>query len=84
MKLALIRQRYNPYGGAERFAARALAALGEQGVAPTLYAREWNTGEAAAAGAQIEWVRCDPYYLGSLWRDAGFARAVCRELARRS
>ena len=27
MRLALIRQRYNPYGGAERFAARALEAL---------------------------------------------------------
>jgi UDP-glucose:(heptosyl)LPS alpha-1,3-glucosyltransferase len=27
MKIAIIRQRYNPYGGAERFVERALGAL---------------------------------------------------------
>jgi len=81
MRLALIRQRYNPYGGAERFAARALEALREQGMALTVFAREWDTGEGSRKGAAIEWTRCDPYYLGRLWRDAGFARAVCRAVA---
>ena len=84
MRLALIRQRYNPYGGAERFAARALEALREQGMALTVFAREWDTGEGSRKGAAIEWTRCDPYYLGRLWRDAGFARAVCRAVAQRS
>jgi len=43
MRLALIRQRYNPYGGAERFVALALEALKAQGVAVTVFARDWNT-----------------------------------------
>ena len=41
MRLALIRQRYTPYGGAERFLEAALEALLERNVAITLYARDW-------------------------------------------
>src|SRR5207342_1419907 len=40
MRLALIRQRYTPYGGAERFVEGALEALLERDVAITLYTRE--------------------------------------------
>ncbi|TMG75448.1 MAG: hypothetical protein E6H75_10225 [Betaproteobacteria bacterium] len=76
MRLALVRQRYSAYGGAERFIERALGALGGQGVAVTVLAREW-IGDPGGL------VRCDPFYVGRLWRDWGFARAVCREIARR-
>ncbi|MCC6472758.1 MAG: glycosyltransferase family 4 protein [Burkholderiales bacterium] len=76
MKLALIRQRYNPFGGAERFIERALAALTEQGASVTVIAREWP---GAPPGARFE--RCDPFYLGRLWRDRGFARAACAAAA---
>lgn len=31
MKIAIIRQRYNPFGGAERFVERALGALAGEG-----------------------------------------------------
>ena len=41
MRLAVIRQRYTPYGGAERFVEGALEALLERGVAISLYTREW-------------------------------------------
>jgi UDP-glucose:(heptosyl)LPS alpha-1,3-glucosyltransferase len=77
MRLALVRQRYSAYGGAERFIERALGALGEQGVAVTLLAREW-------IGDPGRVVRCDPFHIGRVWRDWSFARAVCREVARRS
>lgn len=76
MRIALVRQRYNPYGGAERFIARALAALARQGAELTIVAREWS--ETAGAHA----IRVDPFYLGRAWRDRGFARAVCARLAR--
>jgi hypothetical protein len=76
MRLALVRQRYSAYGGAERFIERALGALGKQGVAVTVLAREW-------IGDPGNVVRCDPFYLGRMWRDWSFARAVCREIARR-
>ncbi len=77
MRLALVRQRYNAFGGAERFIERALASLRAQGVTVTLLAREWN-------GDPEGIVRCDPFYAGRLWRDWSFARAVRRELERRS
>ena len=77
MHLALVRQRYNAYGGAERFIERAIVALAAQEVAVTLLAREW-------VGDPQRVVRCDPFHVGRLWRDWSFARAVCAELARRS
>ena len=42
MRLAIVRQRYNPYGGAERFIERALGALGGEGVHVTIFARSWK------------------------------------------
>ena len=74
MRLALIRQRYTPYGGAERFVEGALEALLERNVAITLYTREWPQTHLQLIEPHI----CDPFYLGSLWRDWGFARAVGR------
>ena len=74
MRLALIRQRYTPYGGAERFIEGALEALLERNVAITLYTREWPQTNLHLIEPHI----CDPFYLGNLWRDWGFARAVGR------
>ena len=76
MKIAIIRQRYNPFGGAERFVARAAGALAAEGVGVTVVAREWRDGGDVAT------LRCDPFYLGRLWRDWGFARAACAAIAR--
>lgn len=70
MKLAIVRQTYTPFGGAERFVERALAALEDQGVDVTLISRRW-AGDGRRAG-----LVCNPFYLGRLWRDAGFARCV--------
>jgi UDP-glucose:(heptosyl)LPS alpha-1,3-glucosyltransferase len=76
MRLALIRQRYTPFGGAERFVEGALEALLERNVAISLYTREWpQTNLQLIAPVVI-----DPFYLGRLWRDWGFARAVCRRI----
>jgi UDP-glucose:(heptosyl)LPS alpha-1,3-glucosyltransferase len=77
MRLAVIRQRYTPFGGAERFLDHALQALAESGIAITLYTREWR----ALQSARIEPRIVDPFHVGGLWRDAGFARAVCRAVA---
>lgn len=73
MKIALIRQRYNAFGGAERFVERAVEALATEGsTTMTLLARSWS-GETSGAG----FLRCDPYYVGRTWRDWSFARAAC-------
>lgn len=78
MKIALVRQRYNPYGGAERFVERAMTALAAQNVEMTLFARAW-LGAAELAG-EVRLIRCDPFYIGRVWRDWSFARAVCAAL----
>lgn len=72
MKIAIIRQRYNPFGGAERFVERAMKALGGQAQL-SIVTRKWPGGEYQA-------IECNPFYLGSLWRDWGFARCVCAAL----
>jgi UDP-glucose:(heptosyl)LPS alpha-1,3-glucosyltransferase len=77
LRLALIRQRYTPYGGAERFVEAALEALLERNIAITLYTREWPETRLQLMEPHV----VDPYYVGRLWRDRGFARAVCREIA---
>lgn len=75
MKLAIVRQKYTPFGGAERFIARALEVLRRRGVTVEIVARSWQEADAC--------VKCDPFYLGRLWRDSGFARCVRNVLATR-
>jgi UDP-glucose:(heptosyl)LPS alpha-1,3-glucosyltransferase len=75
MRIAIVRQRYNPFGGAERFVARALEALAGQGAQVTVVAREWERD------APYDLIRVDPFHLGRLWRDRSFARAACARLA---
>ncbi len=78
MKIALVRQRYNPYGGAERFVERAMTALAKQDVELTLLTRAWSGETGAGGGRRV--IRCDPFYLGRVWRDWSFARAACAAL----
>jgi UDP-glucose:(heptosyl)LPS alpha-1,3-glucosyltransferase len=80
LRLAIIRQRYTPYGGAERFVEGALEALLERGVAISLYTRQWPNTRLQL----IEPVLCNPFYIGRLWRDWSFARAVCGAVARKA
>lgn len=75
MQLALIRQRYTPFGGAERFIERAISALEGRGASVTLITRAWS--DAGFRRALI----VDPPYAGRLWRDASFSRGVRALLA---
>lgn len=75
MKLALVRQKYNPFGGAERFVERALQSLHEHGTSVTLITREW--AQQGERDVRI----CNPYYLTRKGRDAGFAQCVQQIIA---
>ncbi|MBF0462960.1 MAG: glycosyltransferase family 4 protein [Magnetococcales bacterium] len=77
LSLALIRQRYTPFGGAERFLDRAMGALRADGVHLTLLARSWS-GEVAG----LQTLSCNPPGWGRLWRDMSFACCVRRQLRR--
>ena len=51
-----------------------MRALHAEGASLTILTRHWPGGEDFSA------LICNPFYLGSLWRDWGFARCVCRRL----
>lgn len=73
-RLAIVRQKYTASGGAERFVSRAIQALQQQDeVDVTLITRRWESID----GLQV--VRADPFYLGNVWRDWGFACAARRQ-----
>jgi UDP-glucose:(heptosyl)LPS alpha-1,3-glucosyltransferase len=70
VKVAIVRQRYSPYGGAERIVARALPALERAGVEVALISRKQQ-----GWGAR-RFLRVDPFHAGNLWRDWSFARGA--------
>lgn len=76
-RLAIVRQRYTPFGGAEVFVERAISALRERGVEIAVLTRRWS-GEARQG---VEIVEVDPPHLGRTSRQAGFERAVCARVA---
>ncbi|MBL8511236.1 MAG: glycosyltransferase family 4 protein [Betaproteobacteria bacterium] len=77
MKLALIRAKYNPFGGAERFLNDAVAALSGGDVQCTLFTRAWHSEPSSVLAHRI----VNPSYLTSAGRDRGFAAAVKRAMA---
>ncbi|APZ43535.1 glycosyltransferase family 4 protein [Acidihalobacter ferrooxydans] len=76
-RIALIRQKYTNFGGAERFAAAALAALIERGARLAVVARAWQHQPG------VEIIKVDPFHIGRLWRDRSFAKAACNVIAQR-
>ncbi len=81
MKLAIARQRYNPFGGAERFVEGALSALGRSDeVDVTLLTRAWDEAAPTSDNRHVEIV--NPAYralpFGRVNRDRSFAQAVGR------
>lgn len=82
MKIAIVRQRYNPFGGAERFVERALGALASEGAEVTLITRNWD----GAPREGFKQITCDPPYSrlfgGRAARDRSFAEAAKIEMAK--
>lgn len=82
MKIAIVRQRYNPFGGAERFVERALGALAGEGAEVTLITRNWD----GAPREGFRQITCNPSYSrlfgGRAARDRSFAVAAQAEMAR--
>lgn len=80
LRIALVRQRYNPYGGAERFIERALNSLVREGAEITLITRNWNGAPQEGFRQKI----CDPSYSrllgGRASRDRSFASCARREM----
>ena len=71
-RLAIVRQKYRPDGGAERFVSRALSALSNQNLELNVITRQWQ-GEK-----QDDWHIhiCNPQKWGRISRERGFAHAA--------
>jgi len=78
LRLAIVRQAYNPFGGAERFVDRALSVLGSDALQVTLLTRSWQG--AVRPGITVR--RLPTLKAGRLLRDISFARAVRARIAR--
>lgn len=77
MKIALVRARYDPFGGAEKFVQGAVDALADAGVSLTILTRKWPSQANAAIAHQI----INPRYVTSTGRDRGFAHGVQSHIA---
>ena len=73
-RLALVRQKYRPDGGAERFVSRALEALDNQDLELNVITRQWQGEIKAGWKVHI----CDPWKFGRISRERGFANAARR------
>lgn len=76
MKVALIHPQYRPDGGAEKAISCTIEALLHKGASVKIITRKW-----AEQGGDVEVVRCDPFYLGRLWREWSFVRAAGKVVA---
>ncbi|KAF6660928.1 glycosyltransferase family 4 protein [Pantoea sp. EKM101V] len=72
LRLAIVRQKYRPDGGAERFISRALEALGSEQLDLNIITRSWQGTPNPDWHLHI----CNPAKLGRVSRERGFARAA--------
>ncbi len=72
LRLAIVRQKYRPDGGAERFISRALEALDSEQLDLNIITRSWQGTPNPAWHLHI----CNPAKLGRISRERGFARAA--------
>jgi len=72
IRLAIVRQKYRPDGGAERFIARALEALDQQALDLNVITREWQGQQQPNWHLHI----CNPSKWGRISRERGFAEAA--------
>ena len=75
-KLAIVRQKYRPDGGAERFISRALENLSQRDLQVSVITRQW------ADGGDYNILTCNPAKWGRISREKRFATAACKLISR--
>jgi UDP-glucose:(heptosyl)LPS alpha-1,3-glucosyltransferase len=73
-RLAIVRQKYRPDGGAERFVSRALEALSAHDMELNVITRQWQGEHQDNWHIHI----CNPMKVGRISREKGFADAARR------
>lgn len=72
IRLAIVRQKYRPDGGAERFISRALEALEDEDLQLNVITRQWQGKQ----NPHWHLHTCNPGYWSRVGRERGFARAA--------
>ncbi|CDH19338.1 Lipopolysaccharide core biosynthesis protein RfaG (Glucosyltransferase I) [Xenorhabdus bovienii str. kraussei Quebec] len=72
LRLAIVRQKYRPDGGAERFVTRALEALNHQQLELNIITRSWQGESNPNWNIHL----CNPIKFGRISRERGFAKAA--------
>lgn len=72
IRLAIVRQKYRPDGGAERFISRALDALDSSGLELNIITRQWSDKQHPDWHVHI----CNPRISGRVSHERGFAEAA--------
>lgn len=72
-RVALVHPHFRTDGGAERAALMTLRALESKEIQVWVVSRSWQHTEG-----QIRLIQCNPFYLGRLWREWGFARKAAK------
>ena len=83
IKLAIVRQKYRPDGGAERFVASALKALSQQTPKQfpldiTVLTRQWQGNSDPSFHVEI----CNPFKWGRVSREYGFAKTTQKHFSK--
>ena len=77
--LAIVRQKYRPDGGAERFVSSALSALSDETQLDiTILTRKWEGESNSFFNITI----CNPFKFGRVSREHGFAKSVSRHFTK--
>jgi UDP-glucose:(heptosyl)LPS alpha-1,3-glucosyltransferase len=80
ISLAIVKQKYSAFGGAEKVISAAVEAFGQsEDIRVSILARSWSDGTLAAF-PHCEVVRCNPPYVGRSWRERSFVWSVSRRL----
>jgi UDP-glucose:(heptosyl)LPS alpha-1,3-glucosyltransferase len=78
IKIALVRQRFTPYGGSEKILDRVIKSLSaHEYISVTVMTRFWPIAPWANSNFYIE--KCNPPYIGRFLRDWLFDLCVCRK-----
>ena len=72
-RIALVHPHFRADGGAERAALITLQALESKDVQAWVISRSWQDADNS-----VHHIQCNPFYVGRLWREWGFARAASR------
>ena len=80
ISLAIVKQKYSAFGGAEKVISAAVEAFAQSAdVKVTILARSWTDGTLGTF-PRCEVVRCNPPYVGRSWRERSFVWSVSRRL----